>query len=34
MVLHGVVSNEIGICVLFELCTFVCIASLYFELTM
>lgn len=34
MVLHGAVSNEIDICVMFQACTFVCIASLYFELSM
>lgn len=27
-------GNEIGICVMFVLCTFVCVGSLFFELSM
>lgn len=34
MILHGVVGNEIGICVMFEPRTIVCTASLYFDFCM
>lgn len=34
MILRGAMGNEIGICFAFESCAFVCIASLYFDLSM